>query len=368
MRNMKKTVIRLSVVFLTVLCFCPLLFPIVYAVSAQVFSSPITSTAGTSVFIPIQIQNNPGIMGYHFIVHYDDSVCFNPKVTKGTVTEDGMLDDNTAVAESGDFDVIWTSTEDVKTDGTLMTLAFQTKNTSVTETTIELEYIQEDTFNSQWEDVALVCEPIVVSFVQITETTETESVSAVLSRSPTYNDIIIAVESAQESSSDADTYVESINSAVFQLTGQKDYYQNVEQVQDAYQEAVVDRFVEKVTNTITEQEIQDIIDSAVESIGVDSLEHIPTEKQEEFVRTVEASLAERIPDLQLISDDVSSATAFQAIQKVQDIQKTPRENKQESRKSYTLIIIPIVVLVVICSFAAILIYRKKSNGGENNND
>lgn len=363
MRAMKKTVIRLSVVFLTVLCFCQLLFPIVYAVSAQVFSSPITSIAGTSVFIPIQIQNNPGIMGYHFIIHYDDSVCFNPKVTKGTVTEDGMLDDNTAVAESGDFDVIWTSTEDEKTCAD--TLAFQTKNTSVKETTIELEYIQEDTFNSQWEDVALVCEPIVVSFVQITET---ESVSAVQSRSPTYNDIIIAMESAQEASGDADTYVELINSAVFQLTGQKDYYQNVEQVQDAYQEAVVDRFVEKVTNTITEQEIQDIIDSAVESIGVDSLENIPTEKQEEFVRTVEASLAEKIPDMQLISDDVSSATALQAIQKVQDIQNTPRENKQESRKSYTFIIIPIVVLVVICSFVAILIYRKKSNGGENNND
>ena len=74
---------------------------------------------GTTVELPVMIQNNPGISGAVLTVSYDQSALTLNSVKKGSVFEKGTF---TPYAETGV--VMWYHTENITANGTLFTLQF----------------------------------------------------------------------------------------------------------------------------------------------------------------------------------------------------------------------------------------------------
>lgn len=155
---MKKTAIILSVSFLVVL--------LSVTVSAEeknglVFAEKSYSSSGAEFSVPVEIKNNPGVMGFSVILTYDADEFQPVSVTKGTLLS-GLFNDSIATSSPGEFKVVFSGTSDFIEDGVLFTVNFKTLSSENTISQIGVNYSQVDTFNENWEDVKLDCKDIIV--------------------------------------------------------------------------------------------------------------------------------------------------------------------------------------------------------------
>lgn len=107
--------------------------------------------------IAVNIENNPGIMGFKLHFEYDTKDVEMLSVQKGEVTKKGNLYDNLG-NKTGQFDVLWNHTSEVKTNGSLIILELKCLTDKPFD--IKLSYSQPDTFNGSFEDVVLTCNNI----------------------------------------------------------------------------------------------------------------------------------------------------------------------------------------------------------------
>ena len=120
--------------------------------TASVYGDSVSCDAGEVISIPVYIKDNPGVMGFRITIDYPSQVFESPKVTKGKVTLNGS------------FDVLWSNTENVKTDGTLFTVELKVKDNAATNKySVGISYDQADTFNEKWQDVKLSCTDVEVT-------------------------------------------------------------------------------------------------------------------------------------------------------------------------------------------------------------
>lgn len=130
---------------------------------SAVYGNSVKCNAGETVLIPIYIKDNSGIMGFRINVTYPSQIFESPKITKGNVTKSGSLNDSIKSTTNGTFDVLWSNTENVKSDGTLFTVELKVKDNAVTDKySIGISYDQDDTFNEKWQDVKLDCSDVEV--------------------------------------------------------------------------------------------------------------------------------------------------------------------------------------------------------------
>ena len=99
-------------------------------------------------------------MGFKITVTYDPEILSFPVVSRGIVTETGMLNDSVGVTPDGTIDIVWTSDSAVEKDGTLFVLSFNVDDVTVANTEISLSYSQPDTFDEEYEDVVFDCKKI----------------------------------------------------------------------------------------------------------------------------------------------------------------------------------------------------------------
>ena len=78
----------------------------------------INAQHGKTVIVPIEIENNPGIMGFKLSVEYDVNALSSPSVVRGSLTENGNFNDSIGVTPDGSFDIVWSDVEDREGDGT----------------------------------------------------------------------------------------------------------------------------------------------------------------------------------------------------------------------------------------------------------
>ena len=65
------------------------------------------------------------------------------------------------VHDAGNFDVLWSSTGNVSSDGTMFIVELKVKDNAPTDKyNISLSYSQADTFNEKWQDVMFDCDEI----------------------------------------------------------------------------------------------------------------------------------------------------------------------------------------------------------------
>lgn len=128
---------------------------------ARVYADNITIT-DSIVEVPVLIQGNQGIMGFRLTFSYDRSVLHVTSVARGSKLSPGMLDNTIANDSTGTFDVVWNHSDDITEDGEILRLTFDLVAALQEDTVISVSYNQDDTFNSTWEDVELICEPFTI--------------------------------------------------------------------------------------------------------------------------------------------------------------------------------------------------------------
>lgn len=153
--------------FISIILTFTMLFGLAFAVKAatkdnRIYSEPITAEKNSTVEIPVKIENNTGIMGFSIDVSYDSSV-LTPVSVEGSEILTGMLNDSIETSDAGSFTVLYTGTESIESDGLLFTLKFKVSDSAVGNTSVNLSYCQEDTFDEEFSEVELKCESISVS-------------------------------------------------------------------------------------------------------------------------------------------------------------------------------------------------------------
>lgn len=302
--------------------------------------------------VPLSIRDNPGLMGFKLIVKYDSSILQPKTVTRGTVTQTGMMNDSIEVGDSGSLLIVWSDTDAVKEDGTLAVLTF--KASKQTDTTLTVSYSQPDTFDGVFNDVTLDCKPVEIRFGSEVATTMP------VTKQPDNRDIIAAVDSVEEN-----TDVSAVNEAIKRLTGTEDLYSTPEEVQSAYSAAVADNFVETALLAVDGEKTNTAIQTALQEVGAETVESVPSDKQASFVQAVEAALQAEAPDVPTISDTMPPDEAVQVIGTLQVLNgesvtsgiKIQDQIEKPNSRGIGLIIAIAVAMTVIVVLAT-WIYRK----------
>lgn len=366
---------RILALLLTVLIAA--VFPVFsYAADpAVVYADAVATNPNSIFFIPVSIKNNPGIMGFKITVTYDPAVISLPAVSRGTVTQTGMLNDSVGVSDEGTIEIVWTNDAAVANDGTLFILSFNADEVVETENTqLTLSYSQPDTFNEAYEDVVFDCKTISVSFG------DDENVSSAYPgeiKEPDYKDVIIAVDSAIKEmpfdsianiDRDLDAeFLESVNKTLGIMTGTENYFASVDEIIGAYKAATVTDFVNTSVEAVDPNDIDSIINSAVQAAGAETVDAIPAEKKAEFIASVENALNGLASDIDLISDTLTEDEAIEAIKALQSTNEVNKNSgipvvpppQETGRKLTGIIVAAAAAIVVVFAVIAVLIKRKQ---------
>lgn len=133
------------------------------ATENRIYSPDVRAERGSTVEIPLCIENNSGFMGFDIIVEYSSDILTPVSVSKSSLLT-GMFDDSIETSDPGSFHVIYTGSENIISDGQLFTVKFNVSESAFADTAVSLSYSQEDTFDESFNDVILNCENITVSF------------------------------------------------------------------------------------------------------------------------------------------------------------------------------------------------------------
>ena len=123
----------------------------------------LSALSGDSVDVPISFLGNTGMMGYRLHFEFD-----NTKLQINSITSTSLFPGffNHSIGVNDDsFDVMWNGSENVTSNGIAFVLHFTAIGDKTESTTIELSYVEEDTFDEEYFDVALNCENIPVSII-----------------------------------------------------------------------------------------------------------------------------------------------------------------------------------------------------------
>lgn len=115
----------------------------------------ITAQEGDEITVPVNIQNNHGIMGYRITVKYNPN---DLEIVLADRGDDFKGNFNTSLGnKNGELDLLWSSTDEVVKDGTLFELKFNVITEKNVTSSIEISYSQDDTFDEEYKDVIFNC-------------------------------------------------------------------------------------------------------------------------------------------------------------------------------------------------------------------
>lgn len=279
------------------------------AEAATVGAGKIIAIPGEQISIPVEISNNPGIMGLKIKVEYDNAVFSSPSVVQGKLIESGLFNDSITEMTSGSFDVLWSYTENVTGDGILFVVQFTVSKRATAENQkIKLSYSQADTFNEKWEDVKLDCQSITVSFAN--------------SREDIAN-------------------------------------QNTE-IDEELKTTVTKGFLQSVYETTDSDKIIQAVDQSLAEIEEKRISDIPENKKEKFIKSVEEKLKESGADFEAGQADKSEELKeinelYQNAKKKDGVKViTPSEKRRKA------VMIIVAGLLIVTAVSLIIIKTKKS--------
>lgn len=128
--------------------------------SATVYSEDITATAGQTVKVPVMIKDNVGIMGWKLTFDYDTDVLTPLSVEYGEVISGGLQDNIEGDMVPGSINVYWAGSDNEYYNGIMFYINFAVNESAVGNTKIDISFSQADTFDTDFNDVYLNCEPI----------------------------------------------------------------------------------------------------------------------------------------------------------------------------------------------------------------
>ena len=153
---------KVKKLIISILTFCLLL-------SCSTISTLANEPTVTSVFVenaiegykddeitvPINIENNMGIMGYKINVEYNNQELEILSVENGLSSSSNFND--SIDGNTGKFYVLWNSTQNITENGCMFKIKFKVLSDEDTISEIRINYSQADTFNEAFKDVILDC-------------------------------------------------------------------------------------------------------------------------------------------------------------------------------------------------------------------
>ena len=105
--------------------------------------------------IPVKIKNNTGLMGFKLNLTYDNNALEIRDVSDSSLTENGSLFFNN---KAGNLSVIWNSSEEFDSDGTIFTVSVKFKQAIKTD--ISLVCSKDDTFDGSYDSPETECKTL----------------------------------------------------------------------------------------------------------------------------------------------------------------------------------------------------------------
>ena len=259
MRILKRWAMLLSIVFVLI----PFGVPVLAAGSEAVVSGEnVTFDSEKIVSVPVNIKNNPGIMGFKISVEFSDSVLALDSIDQGTVTQAGRF--STKKDSEHKTTVLWNNTSQISNDGSLFILNFVVLDNSKNGT-ISFSYSEEDTFNEDYKNVPIIFEEINLIAPTGDEPSETKPTTD----APSNTD-----KTGQDA--EANTPTDSIAEPTTQKTEQ---------------DIIIDSAVEEIKKNFSDNEISSIVEDALKNVDSPSISEIPEDKKEAFAEDVREQLA-----------------------------------------------------------------------------
>lgn len=293
--------------------------------SPLIYGETVNTQENEIIFVPVNIKNNSGLMGFKLTVKYDPSVLTCPCVSTGKLTQLGILNDSVSTSDEGKFDILWSSTGDAVGDGTLAVISFNTaQSVDADSTLIKLSYSKADTFNEKWEEVKLDCSDITVSFKKDTGGEQV----FVQPKTVGDDDIVFAVESAlgQLGITDigkldgrGEELLESVNLTLLKLTGsEENKIASIDSLLAKYSAASTGQFVNSALDSIDAKAISNAVESALGEVGASSVDKVGDEDKEAFITAVEDNLRQFSPDVRTVSGRLGTQQALDAVKRLQE--------------------------------------------------
>ena len=374
----------------------------------MVKSENIKTNQGETIIVPIELENNTGIMGARLRIKYPESLLGLEDISSGELTMDGLF--NTTVTDyysvNGEFDVLWSSTEEVTDDGTFVILTFKVSDLAENGAcSIEISYSQEDTFDEDLNDVLLKCEPVKIFIGEVPtqeelteisttqteqneetneEKNEQEQTNAQTETSlqneetkPTVSDdfLISSFESILNSYNFPDlesideqaqqNILDFVNNRLDSFSENAEKFETFEELKEAYLNAKENEAVKDIIESTDSDVILDVFEDVKEEYDVEKLEEIPEEKKQEIIDKFKDKLIEN-------NSEIESFNKLEEKQKIPVLDKIIEEIQEQEANSVDvteettpqndnefIVVIFVVVLILIMLITTILIIVRK---------
>lgn len=344
---MKKILVSV-IVFIITLSFCTSVFA---DEKVTVGSEDINTKQGETFFVPIEINGNSGIMGFKITVKYPDKQLVLKDITSGAVTKSGLF--NTSISDfnsvHGSFDILWSTTENVKTDGTLFILKFEVPElASNGNYNISLSYSQEDTFDEDFNDLQLSCSPVKVTVndgTMVESTTEektSDDQTNETSKNNQANDnkisddyLISSVDSVKDSFSSTDlseadkqSIVNLTNNLLVSYDENANQFNSYDELLSSYNEALKNQSVKEIIESTDGDVIISVTNEVLDEYNAKTFSDIPEDKQQEAVEKVKEKLVENNSEMKTFDKIDNNSLAVETLDELVD-----KTNEQENENA-----------------------------------
>ncbi|MGN1315964.1 MAG: cohesin domain-containing protein [Acutalibacteraceae bacterium] len=388
--------VRRVVSFLLILAF--FILPVSAVNTTTLGCEDVYVKQGDFFTVPLSLTNNKGIVAVRIKIKYPYKVMELTDISCGELTQEGLF--NTTVTDyysvKGEFDVVWSTTENIEDDGTLVMLTFKASDLSENgKYKIEINYEKEDTFNEDFEDVVLDCSPVIVtvndgttvsndlgtdSFTEFTttdETTITNNTDSSTHNSVSDDYLISSVESILGSLNESDInnitdaatqqiILDFVNNRIDAFGENIPHIETFDELKDAFSKAKENKAVKDIVESTDSDIILSVFDEIKEQYGVEKLEEIPKEKQQEVIKKVTEKLIDNNSEIESFNklDEKQKIHVLDEIIKKNQEQEANSiniEDEAEEKADYKAVIITVVfALVLIVSIIVILVLKQKS--------
>lgn len=381
---------------------------------AKVWGQTITARPGQSVVIPIEINENPGIMGFKILFTYSENIFQSPTAYRGAVTISGMFNNSINDHTNGSFFVLWSDTKDVTSNGPICILSFLVKDDAAPGNyQIKLIASQPDTFNESWKDVKLECEVITVLIVEENQTTSKESTEGTnYANTSAADDQLDTLISTGNPTTDANQDIDlkridneylvsvvedALTEVEVQTIGklssdQKRIFMRIiseklsaygagtisesEQEQEkillqlnaAYRHAKAEVFVSEVHARVDDEDIVSIVEAALEHVGTERMKELTDVQKKTFTDEVYKKLKILLSDETVNLDGLSEQEVFTAIEKLYKNalpQLLTPSNSQEKENLWIIVFIGISATIGFFVVLIIIVRATKRKNREN---
>lgn len=378
---MKKVFISIIALVIS-LSFCTAVFA---DEKITVGSEDISTKQGETFLLPVEINRNPGIMGFKITVKYPYNQLILKDITSGAVTKTGLF--NTSISDfnsvHGSFDVLWSTTENVKTDGTLFILKFEVANlASNGNYNISLSYSREDTFDENFNDLHLTCSPVKVTIndgtMVETTTAEDKKDNEHIADIEISNDFLISAFESVRASFNANNLSEEDKSNIVRLVNNllKSYdvnaieFDSYEELYSAYKIALKNQTIDEVIQSTDGDIIITATNEVLNEHNAKTFSDIPEDKQQEAVAKVKEKLAENNSEMKafdkIYDDNLAVETLDELVEKTNEqekenaIQTESNTAKKSNTKQIVIISLTSIFAVTLLTTICVVI-RKRRN-------